>query len=233
VGNTAEQESIWGLYNMYENMSKQNPNNADQYWKTVQHHALNFLIRQMEPATKLSLLSVGVGIKNKRLVMPKTDYHWGYLHLLMPSPLNQFFSLGSAMASAQADRATEEINELTQLADELNFHRIDPGVLSLNRFAYSALAINPYLKDTTIGMLETDLSKLEVKDDVENTAEWLFQFWILGDDMYQALTDGSSDRPDFPMSVKAKSNMPIALLVLLPDREEVLSELPPAQAPSS
>jgi hypothetical protein len=95
------------------------------------------------------------------------------------------------------------------------------------------LAINPYLKDTTIGMLETDLSKLEVKDDVENTAEWLFQFWILGDDMYQALTDGSSDRPDFPMSVKAKSNMPIALLVLLPDREEVLSELPPAQAPSS
>ncbi len=74
-------------------------------------------------------------------------------------------------------------------------------------------------------MPENDLSKLEVKDDVEKAAEWLFRFWILGDEMYQSLTDGSSDRPDFPTSVISKSNMPISLLMLLPDRDDALAQV--------
>ncbi|PON19459.1 hypothetical protein C2W62_02525 [Candidatus Entotheonella serta] len=216
------EEAIWGLYNMYK-MHKTNEN--DENWKNLQNHALDFLIRKMEPDTKLSLLSVGVGIKNKRLFMPKEDYHWGYLNLMVPSPWNQFFSFTAALASAQADRATEETKELAALSEELNFHRIDPGVLSINRFNYSLTAIVPALKDTIMNLLEHDLSKLEVKEDVEVASEWLFRHWILGDDMYRALTDGSSDRPDFPTSVESKANMPLTLVLLLPDREKVIVQV--------
>lgn len=188
--------------------------------KLLHDHALNFLIHQNQPPTKLSLLSVGIGIKNKRLVMPRDDYHWGYLHMMVPSLLNQQFSLGSAMASAQADRATEEIRELDRLYDDLNFHRLDPGVLSFNRFAYSAAAIFPPFKDAVIAQLELDLAKPEVKDEVEDTAEWIFRYWILGDQEYQTLTDGSSARPRFP--TEANAQQPITVLTRLPGGKRIL-----------
>ncbi len=160
--------------------------------KNIIDKGLNALIDQTKPEAKLSLLSVGVGIKNKRLTMPKEDYHWGYLNLMFPSPWNQFFSLGAAMASAQADTATEQIDNLDRLNTELNFYRIDPAVLSINRFAYSILAINPALKDTAIAMLERDLGKPAVDVDIEKTVRWLFRYWILGDDEYRRLTALSS-----------------------------------------
>ncbi len=160
--------------------------------KNLIDKGLNTLIDKTKPEAKLSLLSVGVGIKNKRLTMPKEDYHWGYLNLLFPSPWNQFFSLGAAMASAQADTATEQIDNLDKLNAELNFHRVDPAALSLNRFAYSILAINPGLKDTVIALLEQDLSKHEVEMEIEKTAKWLFRYWILGDEDYQSLMALSS-----------------------------------------
>ena len=193
------------LYEMYKQSDAHTRN--EQLWELLHDHALSHLIQSMEPPIKLSLLSVGIGVKNKRLVMPKEDYHWGYLHLLFPSPLNQYFSLGSAMASAQADRATEEIRELDHLFDHLNFHRIDPGVLSVNRFAYSAAAIFPPFKDAVIAQLEVDLSKSEVKEEVENTAEWVFHYWILGDPAYQLLTDGESARPRFSVPTDPRQTL--------------------------
>ena len=204
---------IANLYDLCRQSDAQAHN--EQLWELLHDQAVSYLIRKMEPPIKLSLLSVGVGIKNKRLVMPKEDYHWGYLHLLLPSPLNQFFSLGSALASAQADRATEEIRELDHLFDHLNFHRIDPGVLSLNQFAYSAAAIFPPLKDATLAQLEVDLSGMEVTDEVEKTAEWLFRYWILGDHAYQLFTDGSSARPRF--TTRAGSLQPLAMITMPPD----------------
>ena len=193
------------LYEMYKQSDAQTGN--EQLWELLHDHALNHLIQSMEPPIKLSLLSVGIGVKNKRLVMPKEDYHWGYLHMLFPSPLNQNFSLGSAMASAQADRATEEIRELDHLFDHLNFHRIDPGVLSVNRFAYSAAAIFPPLKDAVIAQLEVDLGKSEVKEEVESTAEWIFHYWILGDPAYRLLTDGESARPRFSVPADPRQTL--------------------------
>ncbi len=214
-----QEAHVWDLYRIYENAP------SEENWQALHDQALDFLLQKMEPETKLSLLSIGIGIKNKRLVMPKEDYHWGYLHLMVPSPLNQFFSLGSAMASAQADRATEEIHELAEMSDELNFHRIDPGVLSMNRFAYSALAIFPPFKDAVIALLENDLNKLEVHDDVETTAEWLFQHWILDDKRYRTFTDGSSARPRFPKY--AEPGQPLWIQQRLPDEPHVQAEESP------
>ncbi len=125
------------------------------------------------------------------------------------------------MASAQADRATDEIRELDRLHDHLNFHRIDPGVLSFNRFAYSSAAIFPPFKDAVIAKLESDLSKPEVKDKVDDTAEWVFRYWILGDQEYRTLTDGSSDRPVFP--THADRRQPITVMSQLHGHEELLS----------
>ena len=129
-------------------------------------------------SSTLALLSIGTGAQDNRMILSARGiYNWGYLHWLIPSPLNNFCNMGTLMFSANVDRATEEMQELSLAAENMSFYRCNPGALTFDQFTASGLAIVPFLRETMSAVLEKDLNKLEVSESVASTVDWIMDFW--------------------------------------------------------